>query len=238
MSVTWNTPFEASPAGGDSPALGDDKIREFKEAFRERFEHEHKMDLGVGTASLDGWHIQGSAISYIQTDAPTTRPDGSTALSALDNGRLWVDTDDNSFYFYVHGTGWVATAFIAHITSDGSDHGFIDQSVKTDASPSFSGGVIPAIFGSIGSLVNAASTDWEISTEYLPGTTVTGASLHYATDTPVASAALSGLEHDAMRISDTSKQNAGLTGTWRLLSRVYMASATSVYPIGLFQRIS
>jgi hypothetical protein len=105
MSV-WNTAFEASPAGADSPASGDDKIRELKSAVRERLAKEHKMDLSTGTASADGWHIQGSAISYYQASAPTTRPDGVTALDANDYGRLWVSSSTGLVYVYLPTTGW------------------------------------------------------------------------------------------------------------------------------------
>jgi len=36
--------------------------------------------------------------AYYQAAAPTTKPDGSTALSADDNGSLWVDSDDGRLY--------------------------------------------------------------------------------------------------------------------------------------------
>ncbi|KKK52466.1 hypothetical protein LCGC14_3104650, partial [marine sediment metagenome] len=35
--------------------------------------------------------------AYYQAAAPTTKPDGSTALSADDNGSLWVDSDVSRF---------------------------------------------------------------------------------------------------------------------------------------------
>jgi hypothetical protein len=105
MSV-WNSAFEASPAGGDSPASGDDKIRELKGAVRERLAKEHKMDLSSGAASADGWHIQGSAISFYSASSPTVRTDGATALDASDYGRLWYNTSTGALSVYT-ATGWV-----------------------------------------------------------------------------------------------------------------------------------
>ena len=104
-SVVWNSAYELSPAGADSPSSGDDKIRELKSATRERLAKEHKMDLSSGAASTDGWHIQGSAIDYYQASAPTTRPDGVTALDANDYGRRWYNTSTGVESIYTSG-GW------------------------------------------------------------------------------------------------------------------------------------
>ena len=120
-SIVWNSAFEAAPAGGDSPALGDDKIREVKSAVSERLIKEHKMDLSSGAAASDGWHRQGSAIDYYQASAPTTRPDGVTALDASDYGRRWVRTGDRAELVYT-ASGWVAllytNSFLEALTAD------------------------------------------------------------------------------------------------------------------------
>lgn len=92
--AVWNSGFEATPAGSDSPAQGDDRIRELKGAVRERLAKEHHMDLLAGDAGTDGWHEAGSAKVYVGSTAPTTRPDGVTALTADDNGRLWLSSGD------------------------------------------------------------------------------------------------------------------------------------------------
>ena len=54
-------------------------------------EKEHRT-LGDGNSGAE--HKQGSAISYFlaTASAPTLRPDGSTALTIEDAGRLWFDT--------------------------------------------------------------------------------------------------------------------------------------------------
>lgn len=105
MSVTivWTATFEASPNGGESFGNGDNRIVALKTALRERLEKEHKFDP-TGTQADHGQHLAGSAISYYKSTAPTTRPDGATALSAEDNGRIWVDSDDLITYIYVHPT--------------------------------------------------------------------------------------------------------------------------------------
>lgn len=108
--ATWNNAFEASPAGGDAPSSGDDKIREVKTAVRERLEKEHKFDLSSGLSGPDGWHKQGSSIDYYQASAPTTRPDGVTALDVNDYGRRWIKSSDLTEYVYT-STGWAALTY-------------------------------------------------------------------------------------------------------------------------------
>lgn len=109
--VTWNSNFEDNPSGDDSPSYGDDEIRLLKSAFRERFEKGHMMNLASGTVASDGWHKSGSAKLYYQASAPTTRPDGTTALTADDNGRRWVRSTDKREYTYAH-PDWVAVTVL------------------------------------------------------------------------------------------------------------------------------
>ena len=104
--VTWNTAFEATPAGGDTPTQGDDRIRETKEAVRERLIREHIMDLSSGLPAEDGEHRQGSAKTYSQSAAPTLQPDATTTLTTDDEGRLWIDTDVDLMQYW-DGTAWV-----------------------------------------------------------------------------------------------------------------------------------
>lgn len=103
--ATWNTAFEQTPAGSESPSLGDDRFRELKVAVRERLEKEHVMDLTGGIAGDDGWHESGSAKVYFQSAAPTTRPDGATSLTAADNGRIWMSSTDYKLRVYNHAAG-------------------------------------------------------------------------------------------------------------------------------------
>jgi len=101
----WNNTFEANPKGTDTPAEGDDRIRELKAATRERIEHEHTMNLGSGVVGEDGWHRAGSAKVYVGANAPTHRPNGSAVLDAQDDGRLWLSSVDFSLRAYRHAAG-------------------------------------------------------------------------------------------------------------------------------------
>lgn len=104
FGVIWNQTFADKPAGSRSPSLGDDDIREFKEAVYERLDKEHVMDTGSGLAADDGYHLEGSAKIWSSETAPTTRPDG-VALSAADDGRVWRKPSTGEISYYEHGAG-------------------------------------------------------------------------------------------------------------------------------------
>ena len=107
FSVQWTAGFNATPLGSDDPKYGDDRIRELKLAVYERLAVEHNMDLTeAGTQPRQALHKAGSAVPFYQASAPTQRLNG-VALAAVDNGALWIDSDDNALYVYVHGTGWI-----------------------------------------------------------------------------------------------------------------------------------
>jgi len=109
--ASWTTTFEATPAGSASPSDGDDRIRELKSAIEERMNNEHTTHNDAysdGTVAKDWLHKSGSASAYYQSSAPTTYPDGSTALDSNATGRLWVDEDDNVMYIY-DGSSFVTT---------------------------------------------------------------------------------------------------------------------------------
>jgi len=55
-----------------------------------------EVELGVDLAE---------AHPYYQASAPSTKPDGSTALDEDDNGRLWIDSDDNKIYILTDYSG-------------------------------------------------------------------------------------------------------------------------------------
>jgi len=98
--ITWDATFEADPAGGASPGYGDDRIRELKENTRYRVNKEHVW-MSSSTAS-DGWHKQGTAVTYYSNTTPTLLPDGSTSLSghARSRGRLWLRPSNWSLLIY------------------------------------------------------------------------------------------------------------------------------------------
>ena len=110
MASTWDATFLTKPLDGDSPSSGDDEIRTVRSAITERMDNEHTTYVADGTAGnylLDWNHVKGSAKGYFQDVAPANRPNGLTALTADDNGRLWFDDNDGDLaYVYVHPS-WV-----------------------------------------------------------------------------------------------------------------------------------
>lgn len=97
--ASWTVSWEATPAGADSPALGDDHIRDVKLEVRSRLDQEHMI---LNTASSgESIHRAGSARVYFQAGEPTLRADGVTSLDSNDDGRLWVDSNnDNTLTVY------------------------------------------------------------------------------------------------------------------------------------------
>lgn len=77
----------------------DDAVMETRANIVTRFANEHSTYLGTtdgASATVDGWHLPGSAKAYCDTTAPTQRPDESTNLSAADEGRLFVRTSSDT----------------------------------------------------------------------------------------------------------------------------------------------
>jgi hypothetical protein len=103
-SITVDASFVGKPLGSERLSEADDRIRDTRKAWDERQALEHKA--AADTNNQQGQHRAGSAISYRQASAPTTRPDGVTALDANDAGRLWLKTSDLSLHVY-SGTAWV-----------------------------------------------------------------------------------------------------------------------------------
>lgn len=69
-----------------------------------------EVELGVDLAE---------AHPYYQSAAPSTKPDGSTALDVDDNGRLWVDSDDDTIYVLSDYSGptWTNTSAATGVTT-------------------------------------------------------------------------------------------------------------------------
>lgn len=84
--VGWDEDY---PDVSDAHGNGAYEIRDLRKGLRIRVSKEHVTLAG---SSAGGEHKQGSAVTWIQDDEPTTRPDGSTALTSADLGRIWYDT--------------------------------------------------------------------------------------------------------------------------------------------------
>lgn len=120
---TWNAAYMLLPLGSASPTGGDDAIRDVKSEVSQRMNQEH---VWLNTASTGATvHRAGSGMAYLQAAEPTLRPDGVTALDSSDNGRLWIDSnDDNALYV------WNATEF----QTVGLTGNVTDLTVTNDAS--------------------------------------------------------------------------------------------------------
>lgn len=108
MAETWGATFKNSPDGDDSPSTLDDQQRTHRRAVEERMENEHDTfeDATSGLSTADWRHKEGSARVYYQSTEPTDQPGANGAtLGASDDGRLWVDSDDNTIKV------WDGTAF-------------------------------------------------------------------------------------------------------------------------------
>ncbi len=101
--LSWT---ESQPANTDARNEGAQEIRGLRKGTNLRLGKEHTtlavMGSGPDLATGGGEHIAGSAVSYRQSGDPTKRPDAATDLTAADDGRLWVDSDDEKLYSYVH----------------------------------------------------------------------------------------------------------------------------------------
>lgn len=231
-TVSWDSAFEDTPGGDDSPDTLDDRITELKENLRVRLEKE--MHWAVSESStVQGWMKEGSAKGYYESTAPTNRPDGSTALDSDDAGRIWVDSDDDTVHVW-NGSSWDEVPAVSggtenHLVSldaNGNikDSGTTDpnQDLTTGGSPNFSG--VTCTVGDI----NVFSSGY-----FLKGAKAVTGSLHGSniTDDQV---------FDALSpyIPSTGDQMLVTGGFYRgtvayQAARAYRASSTEIYIYGM-----
>jgi hypothetical protein len=128
--ATWDDAgYNNEPKDSSSPTAGDDAIRSTRVEVYERAKNEHTVeeDSESDGGRLKDWnHKQGSAKIWRQSAEPANRPNGSTALDSDDEGRLWIDTDNDLLYVYT-GSAWegvlrhIARVSIQGTLSTGSD---------------------------------------------------------------------------------------------------------------------
>lgn len=97
--ATWNAVYESNPSNAGTATSGYASIKDPKTEVRIRMQNEHdtysRASSGADGSRLQDWvHIQGAARTYYTTATPTNRPDGSTALSSNDDGRLFAHSGD------------------------------------------------------------------------------------------------------------------------------------------------
>jgi hypothetical protein len=93
----------ASPANGDSVSNAALEMRVLREGVANRINKEH---ADIATAGVGGEHAQGSGMAYYAAVAPTLRPDGITAFTSADTGRLYLKSGDGTFWVY-NGTSFI-----------------------------------------------------------------------------------------------------------------------------------
>lgn len=128
MPVTWNTSFEATPAGSDQILDGDNKIRELKNAAREQIvgggvtfnsaigsTNNYTMTLDISPSAYNDGQRFYFIPNHINTGAATLNVNalGASAITratfALTTGDLisaiptWVERTGNSFALMHHG---------------------------------------------------------------------------------------------------------------------------------------
>ena len=117
MATHWTTAWMSLPHHASAPSMGAFYIRELKEMTHARAYNEHgtfsNASCGAdGTPGKDWVHLEGSTRTYYQSTTPTLRPDGSTALTSYDFGRLWaLNTKEGMLAF--SGAGFVSSPLIA-----------------------------------------------------------------------------------------------------------------------------
>lgn len=98
MADPWD---ETTPSGSTAPKLGDDYIREFKRAIRERLAVDHEFDSSESPAFGDSGATIGrhsKATLQVQSAAPSVADDTGVLYTKDASGKAelhWKDEDDN-----------------------------------------------------------------------------------------------------------------------------------------------
>lgn len=103
----WDSSYEGSPAGTDTPAAVD--VRNPKIDVRERAALEH---FWKSSQTNDGKHLMGAAVAYLTNAAPTAQPGGSALNATVDKGRLWFHSTNGYAPYVFTGGNFVPVAQI------------------------------------------------------------------------------------------------------------------------------
>jgi hypothetical protein len=175
-SVSWNTAFNATPAGNDDPRAGDDRIRELKTALYERLSRELYFGLvGGSSAGQEGNLRQGAGRVYHRSSAPTLKPDGNT-LDADDVGRMYCQSNTTPLQVYTSNLAWVPVGTVPigtilpwHKSLTGTPAlptGWVqcDGQTLSDAASPYNGRVIPDLNGT-GLFLRGSSTSGTLQSQ-------------------------------------------------------------------------
>lgn len=192
-------------------------------------------NVGIGiAAATDLLHLFNAGDVALKVETTTAGTDARIKLIASNTGLSQIRFEDEDDFnpgliTYNH----TSNSMIFRVND--SDILTIDSSGAATFAGSLQG---TPDYGDIGTIVTAASTSWTVSTQYLPGTTVAGNTLVRSTSTDSGGVPLNSHSEALITILTASETSLSLTGTWRLLTRVYRGSSSAGRPIGLLQRIS
>jgi hypothetical protein len=156
---------KTKPADNRDYDLRDNDIRTNNTALETAIGNEHEFVTG---GVQTGEPNEGHAKAYYESAAPTTRPDGSTALDANDAGRLWYDSDVNQISVW-SGNEW--ERFSETRTYDVNDYGATGDGT-TDDSTAFQNAINAANTAG-GGLVTVPPGTYIITTALIPKSYVT-----------------------------------------------------------------
>lgn len=162
------------------------------------------------------WDVDPGAFIYSET-APTW----NDALQG------WYNSDDRAFFSMFKDSGDTLYQDKLFLLNQSQRQIEVENITINNA-------ILFPAYGEVGSLVIAASTAWDDDTTYEPDTTVAGNTLIRMDETTEASLNARGATNIVFLANSA---NLGLTGTWRLLTRVRMVTDNNI-PIGLLQRIA
>jgi hypothetical protein len=144
----------------------------------------------------------------------------ANALPAASGGTGLTAPGTSGNVLTSNGTAWTSAAPATSVTSLNGQTGAI---TNTD-------------YGAIGSYVTAGSSSISFSSEPSFGATVAGSSLVYSSTNDTNGSPLGARSAAGIGILTANQKTASLSGTWRLMTRIYQGSST--YTIGLWVRIS
>jgi hypothetical protein len=117
---------EAAPADNGATGKvtnGAAEVRYLRGGVADRINKEH---VDCATSGAGGEHVEGSARVWCQAAAPTTLPDGATAITgneALAEGMVFVDTDDYTVQVYT-GSAWHSLTYALYSGDTADGHKF------------------------------------------------------------------------------------------------------------------
>ena len=100
-------PTTLTPTGDEPHGNANQEIFDLRQGIKKRMDYEHEALTGSAAPDAGGRHKAGSAVAFFQAAKPPRQVGGvTTLLNAGDNGRLWIDKNNNN-RLYV----WDATDF-------------------------------------------------------------------------------------------------------------------------------